>query len=67
MKKFIKLSRYRVAKTLIHAGLHIMPASRYKTRLLEVLWDLNAEVMETVHGDTSKHRLHTTKYEDLCQ
>jgi hypothetical protein len=67
MKKFIQRSRYRVARTIIHAGLIIMPASRYKTRLLEVLWDLNAEVMDAVHGDTSKHRLHTTKYEDLCQ
>jgi hypothetical protein len=29
-----------------------------------IKWLLN--VLKGKHGDLSKHRLHTTKYEDLC-
>ena len=63
----MKMLRYGLARGLIHLGLIIMPASAYKTRLQEVLWDLRVETTTRTSGDTSKHRRHTTKYEDLCQ
>lgn len=40
--------RYTIARAAIHFGLWIMPKSAYKTRLLEVLWDLNREVHEAI-------------------
>ena len=63
----MKMLRYSLARGLIHLGLIIMPASAYKTRLQEVLWNLRVETTTRTSGDTSKHRRHTTKYEDLCQ
>lgn len=38
--------RYNIARTLIHVGLWIMPDSRYKRDLLELLWMLRAKVEE---------------------
>jgi len=63
----MRLLRYRVSRFLIHLGLTLMPPGRYKGRLLEVLWSLHEEVLESNSRDTSKHRQHTTRYEDLCQ
>ena len=63
----MKMLRYSLARGLIRLGLIIMPASAYKTRLQAVLWDLWVETTTRTSGDTSKHRRHTTKYEDLCQ
>lgn len=40
--------RYQIARVLMHTGLWIMPNGAYKHRLLEVLWDLNREVYETI-------------------
>jgi len=43
--------RYSISRALIHLGLRIMPEGAYKTELLEVLWELNRHVHQTVHGD----------------
>lgn len=67
IKFYLDLARYQLARHLIHIGLAIMPDSKFKTRLLDVLWSLRQEVETTISGDTSRHRQHTTKYEDLCQ
>lgn len=67
IKNYLWRARYQLARGLIHIGLAIMPAGTFKTRLLEVLWDFRREVEDTISGDTSRHRQHTTKYEDLCQ
>lgn len=32
--------RYRLARRLIYAGLFVMPQGRYKTNLLNAMWDL---------------------------
>lgn len=32
--------RYRLARRLIHVGLFVMPEGRYKTNLMNALWDL---------------------------
>lgn len=67
IKNYLWRARYQLARGLIYIGLAIMPAGAFKTRLLEVLWDFRREVEDTISGDTSRHRQHTTKYEDLCQ
>jgi hypothetical protein len=63
----MRMLRHKLARGFIHLGLAIMPEGSYKTRLREVLWDFRREVQDTISRDTSRHRQHTTKYEDLCQ
>lgn len=47
----MKMFRYRVARFLIHLGLDIMPECRYKTRLLQVLWELYYEVLADIEEE----------------
>lgn len=42
------LIRYSIARQVIHAGLTIMPESRFKTELVAQLWTLRARVIATV-------------------
>jgi hypothetical protein len=51
MKRFWELNvRYRLARRLIHVGLFVMPEGRYKTELLDSLWDLYDKVAAEVRG-----------------
>lgn len=45
MARFWKYEiRYRLARRLIHIGVFVMPAGRYKTDLVAALWDLYDKV-----------------------
>lgn len=45
--------RYRAARWLIHAGLHIWPTGRGKAEVLDLLWKWRGDVEATlrVHHD----------------
>ncbi len=40
--------RYRIARTLIHLGIFIMPDGRYKTEMLDALWALYFKVQDAL-------------------
>ena len=40
--------RYQIARALIHAGLRVMPPSRYRRELNAALWTLGLRVQATV-------------------
>jgi hypothetical protein len=40
--------RYRVSRALIHFGIWLMPEGRYKSELLDVLWQLHDRVKATI-------------------
>ena len=57
----------RSIKRIVQLGIALMPNGPYKDRLLEKMWEFDRDVRQEVSGDTSRHRKHTTRYEDLCQ
>lgn len=40
--------RYRVSRFLVHLGIWLMPEGRYKSELLNVLWQLHERVKATI-------------------
>ena len=47
--------RYSVARFLIHLGIAIMPEGRYKTEMLDALWDLFWKVQDTLDAEKAKN------------
>ena len=49
------LFRFRVARTLIHAGLRAMPEGRARRELTDLLWEWGRYVADTVARHKETH------------
>ena len=56
MSHFLALLRYRLARSLIHAGLRVMPAGRARSEINAMLWTWNMKVRATLAANEAVQR-----------